>query len=250
MPGGADLFVVCKSCGSEVSPYITECPYCGTRLRKRAPRLDREGRPAERGRRLSAPSLGRLRPGEIPGVAADTRPFGAAALVVASIALTIAWRAGAVNLADVAVLGGVHGDWWRLLSAPFAFDNSGYQVAVLATVAIFGWLLERRHGTLVMLAVFEAGAVGGMAVAAAAGDFAIGANGGALALVCAWAMRDVLAARRGREVEGDLLGAGVIAALLLAMPLATDEASAAAGVTGLVAGAVLGLALARRRTAA
>ena len=38
-----DLFVVCKNCGSEVSPYITECPYCGTRLRKRAPKLERRG---------------------------------------------------------------------------------------------------------------------------------------------------------------------------------------------------------------
>jgi len=34
-----DLFVVCKKCGSEVSPYITECPYCGNRLRKRAPKI-------------------------------------------------------------------------------------------------------------------------------------------------------------------------------------------------------------------
>ena len=42
--GDPELFVVCKSCGSEVSPYITECPYCGNRLRKRAPKIDREGR--------------------------------------------------------------------------------------------------------------------------------------------------------------------------------------------------------------
>ena len=38
-----ELSVVCKSCGSEVSPYVTECPYCGTRLRKRAPKLERDG---------------------------------------------------------------------------------------------------------------------------------------------------------------------------------------------------------------
>ena len=38
-----DLFVVCKNCGSEVSPYVTECPYCGQRVRKRAPKLDRSG---------------------------------------------------------------------------------------------------------------------------------------------------------------------------------------------------------------
>ena len=43
--GGPDLFVICKNCQSEVSPYITECPYCGSRLRKRAPKLDRGGPP-------------------------------------------------------------------------------------------------------------------------------------------------------------------------------------------------------------
>ena len=45
MASGPDLFVVCKSCGREVSPYITECPYCGNRLRKRAPKLERGGTP-------------------------------------------------------------------------------------------------------------------------------------------------------------------------------------------------------------
>ena len=38
-----ELSVVCRNCGSEVSPYVTECPYCGQRLRKRAPKLQREG---------------------------------------------------------------------------------------------------------------------------------------------------------------------------------------------------------------
>jgi len=38
-----ELFVICTNCGSEVSPYVTECPYCGTRLRKRAPKLERRG---------------------------------------------------------------------------------------------------------------------------------------------------------------------------------------------------------------
>ena len=68
--GGPDLFVICKNCQSEVSPYITECPYCGSRLRKRAPKLDRDGRPTERKRRTPTPSLSRLRRGEIPGIRA------------------------------------------------------------------------------------------------------------------------------------------------------------------------------------
>ena len=51
MATGPDLFVVCKNCGAEVSPYITECPYCGTRLRKRAPKIERDGRVSDKGRR-------------------------------------------------------------------------------------------------------------------------------------------------------------------------------------------------------
>ena len=51
-----------------MSPYVTECPYCGTRLRKRAPKLERvgdevrvrEGRRAERRRRKAAERRGRL----------------------------------------------------------------------------------------------------------------------------------------------------------------------------------------------
>src|SRR5580658_10366514 len=52
MSSSADLFVVCKHCGSEVSPYITECPYCGHRLRRRAPKLPREGAPSRERRGL------------------------------------------------------------------------------------------------------------------------------------------------------------------------------------------------------
>ena len=68
---GPELFVVCKKCNSEVSPYITECPYCGTRLRKRAPKLDKGGTPRAAKRRRERPKLSRLKPGEIPGVRAD-----------------------------------------------------------------------------------------------------------------------------------------------------------------------------------
>src|ERR687886_2144841 len=93
MSSGPDLFVICKSCGSEVSPYVTECPYCGTRLRKRAPKLDRGGvpKPPRQSRR---PSLGRLRPGEIPGIRVDRRPYGTIALVLASVVVTLGARIG------------------------------------------------------------------------------------------------------------------------------------------------------------
>ena len=76
--GGPDLFVICKNCQSEVSPYITECPYCGNRLRKRAPKLDRDQRVAERkARRQPPPLLTRLKRDEIPGIEAWFDKIGA-----------------------------------------------------------------------------------------------------------------------------------------------------------------------------
>ena len=50
-----ELSVICKNCGSEVSPYVTECPYCGARLRKRAPKLERRGDALEAQRAAPAP---------------------------------------------------------------------------------------------------------------------------------------------------------------------------------------------------
>ena len=43
-----ELFVICPNCGSEVSPYVTECPYCGNRLRKRAPDLKKDRKQREK----------------------------------------------------------------------------------------------------------------------------------------------------------------------------------------------------------
>src|SRR5947209_20101760 len=96
--GGPDLFVVCKSCKAEVSPYITECPYCGNRLRKRAPKIDREGRVSERRRRRApGPSLPRLRRDEIPGIRGDLRPRATIALVVLGLLGCLLWRTALVN---------------------------------------------------------------------------------------------------------------------------------------------------------
>src|SRR5207249_7146756 len=105
MSSGADLFVVCKQCGSEVSPYITECPYCGNRLRKRAPKLEKARRQAERRTRQARPSLGRLRKGEIPGIRVDARPYATIALVFAALGVSTAWRADAVAFDRITVFG-------------------------------------------------------------------------------------------------------------------------------------------------
>src|SRR5277367_4535381 len=119
----ADLFVVCKNpdCGAEVSPYVTECPYCGTRLQKRAPKLDKGFQPARRPRRTPAPSLGRLRPGEIPGIRADSGPYVTGAIIIATGAFWIATRAGWLSAANLVAIGPLHAHLARLLSAPFTY---------------------------------------------------------------------------------------------------------------------------------
>jgi membrane associated rhomboid family serine protease len=250
--GAPDLFVICKSCGSEVSPYITECPYCGNRLRKRAPKLDRHGQPSEkprRARRTPAPSLGPLRRGEIPGIRVDGRPYATIAIVLASLVLLVLTRAGAVGLGQVAVVGPFGHNTWQILTAPFAYDNSGYAFVALFAIAVFGWLVERRHGPLAVALLFVAGGAGGMAVVASLATFpiALGGNGAALALLVAWAVPDLRELRHGREVEGDLLGVAVIAIVLLALPIAVASADALAAGTGIAAGLALGYPLARLR---
>src|SRR3979490_2502635 len=124
MSRGADLFVICKNpdCQSEVSPYVTECPYCGTRLRKRAPKLEKGGR-APAPRRGAAPMPRRLRNDEIPGIRGESRPYATAAVVVATGAVWIAWRGGFVNVFDLSLDGPLHGDYWRLLGTQFTYNN-------------------------------------------------------------------------------------------------------------------------------
>jgi membrane associated rhomboid family serine protease len=253
MSSGADLFVVCKQCGSEVSPYITECPYCGSRLRRRAPKLPREREsrsPAHRSR-IPMPPLGRLRRGEIAGVRAEAPPYATIALVAASCVAWVLTSGDFVGLGKLLVIGPLRGDWWKLFSTQFAyldgFYSGLYAFASIVAVAIFGSLLERRHGPLAVLAVFfGAGATGALlALAVYPLPIISGANAGALGLLAAWAVPDLEALRASRYYDGDLLGVAAIAAVLLAMPFARPEASWLAGAGGGLVGLMLGLGLSR-----
>jgi membrane associated rhomboid family serine protease len=270
MARGADLFVVCKNCGSEVSPYVTECPYCGQRVRKRAPKIERKASPAReprgsaRGGRTRTttqrgPRLGRLRPGEIPGLRADgiTRPWATILLVAASFVVYLLQAAGAIHAIDLVIFGS--NDWYRRFTAPFVHSSGGtslfaggaYQLAAMIAVGVYGWVLERRHGAWVIILLYLLAGAGGTAVAAELEPASVifGANGLGLGMLAAWAVPDLLAWRRDEEWEGDLLGTAVIAAVLLLMPLAVPGCSAVAGVTGLLAGLVVGLGLSRLRPA-
>ena len=246
-----DLFVVCKNCGSEVSPYVTECPYCGQRVRKRAPKLEREGADdAPRRKQRRRPKLSRLRPEEIEGIAPDRRPTATFALIVLSLLVTLVLATREVAIFEVGgIVAGIDDEPWRYLTTPFVHDSLAYQFVTLTAVGVFGSMLERRFGWFVVIALFLAAGAAGAAAAVAA-DLAppfesgsiflvLGANGSALGLLAAWYVEDRRAGGRG----GDLLGVYVFAALLALLPLALTEASFVAGFTGAAVGALLGLVL-------
>jgi membrane associated rhomboid family serine protease len=175
------------------------------------------------------------------------RPYATLVLVAASCVIWVLLRAGYVAGDKLVIIGPLHGDWWKLFSSGLAYLNGWYAFFTLIVIAVFGWLLERRHGPIVVLALFLGASAAGALAAEAVYPLAIvvGGNAAALALLTAWAAPDLRAARAGDYYEGDLLGAGALAALTLAMPWARFEASWLAGVVGAVIGLAFGFGLAR-----
>jgi hypothetical protein len=255
MSSGADLFVVCKQCGSEVSPYITECPYCGHRLRRRAPKLPRpedSPKPPRSRRRWpkrarSSSSRPRLSRRRRPGYdrVGEARPYATIALVSASAVLWVLFHARPRLFGEMTIIGPLDGDWWKLFTSLFAYGNGVYAFVTLVVIALFGTLMERRHGPLVVLALFLGLGAAGALAASAVYTLAIvsGGNAGAMALLAAWAVPDLREARAGGDYDGDLLAVAAFAALLLAMPFAPTGASWLATVTAGVLGLLFGLGL-------
>jgi membrane associated rhomboid family serine protease len=256
-----DLFVVCKNCGSEVSPYVTECPYCGQRVRKRAPKIDRSSGEPEQKRRKRARKLPRLRAEEIAGIAPETRPYATFGLIAACVVGMLLYAASPLRdfgyVTIVRDAPGLSDDQvWRWFVTPFLHgDQLGYGFVALVGVGIFGTLLERRFGAVAVIATFilAGGAGAGLAVVLETPPLlsdatvwtVIGANGSALGLLCAWLVDDRFAARHGDDRENDLLGVYVIAAVLVLLSLTTETANIGAAVGGALAGALLGLLLPR-----
>src|SRR3954467_11488442 len=130
MSSGPDLSLVCKSCGAEVSPYITECPYCGARVQKRAPKLDRGGVPRQPKSRRSRPQLPRLKPGEIPGIRADRRPWATWLGGLAPLAVTVGLKSGILHLRDF-IYGIGFDEPWRAVTSLFAYTHTAYEIAAV-----------------------------------------------------------------------------------------------------------------------
>ena len=259
---GPELSVVCKSCGSEVSPYVTECPYCGTRLRKRAPKLERvgdevrvrEGR-ADRRRRKAAERPGRLADRVAATQDLALRPLATIAVLVASAAMMVIEAASNLTVSDLgAIVGPVGDEFWRYFAAPFVYDNVGYLFACGLAIAIFLPPIERRVGSVAaLLLVLGCGALGMLAAAgldSALGDgilVAAGGNGIALGVVCAWLVIRDAERRADPTDEYDRIAVAVVLAVLFLLPAVVDYASVWAGLMGALVGAGCGLAAALGR---
>jgi membrane associated rhomboid family serine protease len=251
-----ELSVVCRTCGEEVSPYVTECPYCGTRLRKRAPKLELRGdeltpRQSRRARRRAARAERAERFAE--------RPYAViAAILIPAIALLVRVASPDLDARDLgAIVGPVESDWWRYLAAPFIYPDLGYFFVASAGIAIFGIAVEQRLGLIATVVLMIAcGALGMLAAdgieTAFAGSndvlLAAGGNGVALGLLAAWAVMRAAEVRANPDEDVELIGAAVAAAVLILLPLVDDYANVFAGLAGALVGAGCGLvaALARR----
>ncbi|MFL5907050.1 MAG: rhomboid family intramembrane serine protease [Solirubrobacterales bacterium] len=251
-----ELSVVCRSCGEEVSPYVTECPYCGTRIRKRAPKLELRGdeitpRESRRARRRLARAQRAERLGE--------RPYATLVAILVPVLIVLVRTASShftiYNLG--AVVGPVGGDWWRYFAAPWVYPDVSYLFVCAIAIAIFGFAVEARLGTIpIAILLVACGSLGMLAADGIESAFAshndillaAGGNGVALGLLSAWAVLRAAEVRANPDEDVEVIGAAVAAAVLIMLPLVEDYADVFAGLAGALVGAACGLVavLARR----
>jgi membrane associated rhomboid family serine protease len=251
-----ELSVVCRNCGEEVSPYVTECPYCGTRLRKRAPKLELRGdeitpRESRRARRRIARAQRAQRLGE--------RPYAviAAILIPAILLLVRVASPGVQTFTLGGLVGPVGNDWWHYLAAPYIYPDIGYLFVACCGIAMFGIPVEHRLGLIpTAILIVACGALGMLAADGIHTAFApnndvllaAGGNGIALGLLCCWAVMRAAELRADPTEDVEVIGAAIAAAVLILLPLVDDYANVFAGLTGALVGAGCGLAasIARR----
>ncbi|MGK2954870.1 MAG: rhomboid family intramembrane serine protease [Solirubrobacterales bacterium] len=241
-----ELRVVCKSCGAEVSPYVTECPYCGTRVRKRAPKLERRngGLEAKKSRREKR----RERQAE-KKVNYGSRPLATyAVILVPAIAMLMRIATGGDIDAFGALVVPFDSGWWRFVSAPFAYVSVGYLFAVSLAVVMFAPGLERRLGSFATLIMLMA--CGSLGMLAAYGveeqrgvlEVIAGGNGMALGAIAAWYVV-IRSETRDLDDEGpDVIGVLVCVAVILLLPVVVPSANVWSGLAGGAVGALAGLA--------
>ena len=256
-----ELSVVCKNCGSEVSPYVTECPYCGTRLRKRAPKLERRGdelsaqesRACRRRRKRRERKERKRRERGGLSLAAE-RAYVTIGMILAP-ARAPRRRAGRRHSHGPGARRrppGFADTWWRYLAAPFVYDNAGYLFAIGVAIALFVPGLERRLGTvptaLLLVACGSLGMLAAPGLDSAFGDgftIAGGGNGIALGALAAWFVFRRADARADPTEELDMIPIVVVGGGAAPPAAGDDYANQWAGIAGGLVGLAAG---ARRRT--
>ena len=152
--------------------------------------------------RAKPPSLPRLRRDEIPGIAPDTRPYATGSLIIIALA---AWVTVATSHRDAVgprgrLLRPVSGEWWRVVATPFAPQQRRLPVRRA------GGGRHLRHAARAPLRLARPGdrvPAGGRGWRRAGrscldpDQAALGANGAALGLLCAWLVDDRLAPAAG-----------------------------------------------------
>jgi len=233
---------------------VTECPYCGARVRKRAPKLERRDggleakktrRQLRQERRRDRKSKRRERLDSAPWTRSPVPPATGLLILAPALALLVRILSGGDVDAFGAIVVPADPEWWRFLTAPFAYGDIGYLFAVGLALTIFAPGIERRIGSPATLALLIAcgslGALVGWTVADQTTSFAViaGGNGMALGAVGAWWM---LAKREAAELDEELDSIGVLVCVVvilllpLVLPSASFWAAPAGGALGLFGG--------------
>jgi membrane associated rhomboid family serine protease len=138
--------------------------------------------------------------------------------------------------------------WWRFLTAPFAYVDVGYLFVVAVGLAIFATGLERRLGSaptaLLLIACGSLGMLVASGIANAQGEIQViaGGNGMALGAVAAWFAIRRAEAHGAIDDDYDMIGVVVAAGVLLALPIFESSADPFAGLIGGAVGGLAGLA--------
>jgi membrane associated rhomboid family serine protease len=234
---------------------VTECPYCGTRLRKRAPKLERRGDGLEaqetrRDRRRRRATERRERRERTRSLSLTTeRPYVTIAAVLLPAVLVIVQRGAGLSVGQLGAIVGFSSttSWWQYLTAPFVYDDIGYLFAIGVAMVLFVPGLERRIGavptTLLLIACGALGALAAPGLDNVFGDgftVASGGNGIALGALGAWFMVRRADMRLDPTEELDMIPVVVAAMVLLALPLVNDFANEWSGIVGGLVGLAAG----------
>lgn len=252
-----ELFVICSNCSSEVSPYVTECPYCGNRLRKRAPDIKKarkqEAKQDKKAEKRAAKQRERLR-SEYEGGAASylsspSQPRVTILLILVAVVASLIARSGFSGVSEfmaerLTYYRGGGADVWTLFTAPFLQFWFGYGFICLGVFAMFGSGIERRFGWWAPLLVWMIGGAFGILAESLVVDFpsTFGAYGAAACAFVAWV---IVVVQQEDLRDHDTLGLAAVAAVMCALPIATESASVWTLIGGVIAGGICGAVLSR-----